>query len=129
MTVIGIGRDRARLESLGAGIATLVADVGEPGAAKRIIAFALERGGGRIDVLVNNAGFVAAGALSEQPDAALRAQFATHVVGPIALVREALAALQASQGHVFMLGSGVARVAVGHLGAYPAAKAALRSAT
>jgi len=56
-------------------------------------------------------------------------QFGTHVVGPLALVREALPSLRASRGHVFMLGSGVARVPVGGLGAYPPSKAALRSAT
>jgi hypothetical protein len=52
-----------------------------------------------------------------------------HVIGPLALVREALPLLRVSRGHVFMLGSGVARVPVGGLGAYPPAKAATRSAT
>jgi hypothetical protein len=37
--------------------------------------------------------------------------------------------LRAARGHVFMLGSGVARVPIGGLGAYPPAKAAIRSAT
>ncbi|MEA2665691.1 MAG: hypothetical protein QOI11_2635, partial [Candidatus Eremiobacteraeota bacterium] len=84
---------------------------------------------GGIDVLVNNAGQVAVGPLSEQTDDALRAQFGTHAIGPIALVREALPLLRASRGHVFMLGSGVARVPVGGLGAYAPSKAATRSAT
>jgi NAD(P)-dependent dehydrogenase (short-subunit alcohol dehydrogenase family) len=84
---------------------------------------------GRIDVLVNNAGHVAVGPLSAQSDDALRAQFGTHVIGPVALVREALPLLRASKGHVFMLGSGVARVPVSGLGAYPPSKAATRSAT
>ena len=135
MMVIGIARDAPRLAALkeeasrsSNRIETLVADVGEQGAAARIVAFALERAGG-IDVLINNAGAAAAGPLVEQTDAALRQQFATHVVGPVALVREALAALQASRGHVVMVGSGAARVAVDGLGAYSPAKAALRSAT
>ncbi len=80
-------------------------------------------------MLVNNAGQVAVGPLSEQSDDALRAQFGTHAIGPIALVREALPLLRASRGHVFMLGSGVARVPVGGLGAYAPSKAATRSAT
>jgi short-subunit dehydrogenase len=84
---------------------------------------------GSIDVLVNNAGFVSAGRLCAQSDDELQRQFGTHVIGPVALVREALAALRAAHGHVFMLGSGVARVPVGGLGAYPPAKAAIRSAT
>jgi len=127
LCVVGVGRDAARLGEL-SGVATLVADVGEPGAAKRIVAFALEKCG-RIDVLVNNAGEASAGALVEQTDEALRRQFATHVTGPVALVREALSALQAARGHVVMVGSGVARVPVDGLGAYSPAKAALRSAT
>jgi short-subunit dehydrogenase len=84
---------------------------------------------GSIDVLVNNAGFVSAGRLCAQSDDELHRQFGTHVIGPVALVREALAALRAANGHIFMLGSGVARVPVGGLGAYPPAKAAIRSAT
>jgi short-subunit dehydrogenase len=84
---------------------------------------------GSIDVLVNNAGFVSAGRLAAQSDDELQRQFGTHVIGPVALVREALDALRAARGHVFMLGSGVARIPVGGLGAYPPAKAAIRSAT
>ena len=135
MTVIGVARDAARLAALreeasrsSGRIETMVADVGERGAAARIVAFALQQGSG-IDVLVNNAGAAAAGPIVEQSDAALQQQFATHVTGPVALVREALPALQASRGHVVMVGSGAARVAVDGLGAYSPAKAALRSAT
>jgi short-subunit dehydrogenase len=135
MAVIGVARDAARLAALRDEasrsknrIETIVADVGEAGAAARIVAFALQHGGG-IDVLVNNAGAATAGELVAQSDAALRQQFATHVIGPVAIVREALAALQASRGHVVMVGSGAARVAVDGLGAYSPAKAALRSAT
>lgn len=134
LCVVGIGRDTSRLSSLvsdagtGARVYTMAADVGEAGAAKRIVAFAVEKCGG-IDVLVNNAGEAAVGELIAQSDDALRRQFATHVIGPIALVREALPALKAARGHVIMLGSGVARVPVDGLGAYSPAKAAVRSAT
>lgn len=136
LCVIAIGRDAARLASLAEEAAassqrieTMVADVGETGAAKRIVAFALEKGGGGIDVLVNNAGAASAGALIDQADDALRMQFSTHVFGPVTLVREALSALKASRGQVIMIGSGVARVPVHGIGAYSPAKAALRSAT
>ncbi|MDB5070888.1 MAG: Short-chain dehydrogenase/reductase, partial [Candidatus Eremiobacteraeota bacterium] len=102
-------------------------DVAEPASARAIVALARDAFG-RIDVLVNNAGHVAVGPLSQQSDAELRAQFGTHVIGPVALVREALPLLRASHGHVFMVGSGVARVPVPGLGAYPPSKAATRSA-
>src|SRR5260370_190502 len=63
---------------------------------------------GHSDVLVTNGGAAAVGPIAMQTDEQLRAQFGTHVVGPLALTREALPTLRASRGHVFMLGSGVA---------------------
>ena len=133
--VVGIGRNTAALDGLAervrrerGRIAVGTYDVGEPASARAIVDLA-RRTFGRIDVLVNNAGHTAAGPLSTQSDDALRDQFATHAIGPVALVREALPLLRESRGHVFMLGSGVARVPVGGLGAYPPSKAATRSAT
>ena len=133
--VYAVGRNTEALASLaakiteeGGGIATDATDIAQVGSAKGIVARALARFGS-IDVLVNNAGFVSAGGIHEQSDAELTRQFAVHVVAPLALTREALAALRTAGGHVFMLGSGVARVPVGGLGAYPPAKAAIRSAT
>jgi short-subunit dehydrogenase len=131
--VLAIGRREDRLAELarnaaahGGEVAVLALDLREPGAAERIVAAAGARFG-RIDVLVNNAGGVAAGALSAQSDAALREQYETHVLVPLALVREALPLLRASRGHVFFIGSGVARIPVTGLGGYPSAKAAVRS--
>jgi short-subunit dehydrogenase len=132
--VVAIGRNRTALDALAervraenARITVGAHDVAEPASARAIVALARDAFG-RIDVLVNNAGHVAVGPLSQQSDAALRAQFGTHVIGPVALVREALPLLRASHGHVFMVGSGVARVPVPGLGAYPPSKAATRSA-
>ncbi len=133
--IFAVGRQEETLASLereigegGGAIATHRADVSDPASAAAIVAAALARFA-RIDVLVNNAGEVATGALIAQTDAAIARQFGTHVVGPLALTREALPALRESRGAVFMLGSGVARVPIGGFGAYPASKAALRSAT
>jgi short-subunit dehydrogenase len=133
--VYAVGRNRDALAAVAAAIESdrgLVAidavDISKPENAPGLIARALARFG-TLDVLVNNAGFVSAGPIAVQSDAELQLQFGTHVLGPLALVRAALDALRASHGHVFMLGSGVARVAVGSLGAYPPAKAAIRSAT
>jgi short-subunit dehydrogenase len=133
--VYAVGRNLEALAALSASIRAedgfvLVesADVAIPANATGLVARALAEFGS-IDVLVNNAGFVSAGQLAAQSDDQLQRQFGTHVIGPVALVREARAALRAARGHVFMLGSGVARVPVGSLGAYPPAKAAIRSAT
>ncbi len=131
--VFAVGRRAERLADLAgrlnAATGTLVAlalDLRTPRAAERIVHEAYERFG-RIDVLVNNAGGVAVGPISEQSDAALYEQMETHVIVPLALTREALPALRASKGHIFFVGSGVARIPVGTLGAYPPAKAAVRS--
>ena len=133
--VFAVGRNLKALAALaaqvveeGGTIVTDVCDVGEPANAPALIGRAVGAFG-RIDVLVNNAGAAAVGPIATQTDAQLQSQFGTHVIGPLALVREALATLRASQGHVFMVGSGVARVPIGGMGAYPASKAALRSAT
>jgi short-subunit dehydrogenase len=133
--VSAIGRNRDALTALereiaGAGgtIASEAVDIGDAGNARGIVGRHLARYG-TLDVLVNNAGFVSAGNISVQSNVELLRQFGTHVVGPLALVRESLAALREVRGIVFMLGSGVARVPVGGLGAYPPAKAATRSAT
>jgi short-subunit dehydrogenase len=133
--VLAIGRrvDRlADLERRAVGcpgrISTLAIDLRSPNAARIIVSAAQERFGG-IDVLVNNAGGVAVGAITDQTDDQLHEQFETHVYAPLALTREALPLLRASHGHVFFLGSGVARVPVAGLGAYPPAKAAVRSMT
>jgi short-subunit dehydrogenase len=116
------------IRTSGGAIETMALDVGDVRTAPAIVTRALDRFS-RIDVVVNNAGFATPGDLSQQSDAAIAAQFATHVYGPLALTRHALPALRNARGHVFFLGSGVARVPVGSLGAYPASKAAIRSAS
>jgi short-subunit dehydrogenase len=121
--------DLARsLEGAAGTVEPLALDLRSPGAAERIVAAALRRFS-RIDVLVNNGGAVAVGPIAEQSDDGLREQFDVHVLAPLALVRAALPALRATRGHVFFIGSGVARVPIGGLGAYPAAKAAIRNAS
>ncbi len=131
--VFAVGRRAARLAELetvvrGATgeLATLALDLREDGSATRIVAETLAKFG-RIDALVNNAGGVAVGDISQQSDDALYEQMETHVIVPLALTREALPSLRASRGVVVYFGSGVARIPVGTLGAYPPAKAAVRS--
>jgi short-subunit dehydrogenase len=133
--VYAVGRNVRALAALagqvaeeGGTITTDVTDISDPANAPGLIGRAVGAFG-HLDVLVNNAGAAAAGPIAMQSDEALRVQFGTHVFGPLALAREALPTLRASRGHIFMLGSGVARVPVGGMGAYPPSKAALRSAT
>lgn len=131
--VFALGRRGQRLEELkstvaGATgrIASAALDVRTPGAPARIVREARERFG-RIDVVVNNAGVVAVGPIGTQRDEALREQFETHAIVPLALTREALDELKRTRGQVVLIGSGVARIPIAGLGAYPPAKAAVRN--
>jgi short-subunit dehydrogenase len=131
--VMAVGRRNERLEELkrvcaastGA-VETIAIELRTPGAPALIVRETLSRYG-RLDILVNNAGGVAVGPIVEQSDAALREQFETHVFVPLALTREALPELRRNRGQIFFVGSGVARVPVTGLGAYPPAKAAVRN--
>lgn len=131
--VIAIARRKERLDELareihthGGACVTIVSDVRAPGLGANIAATAL-REFGRLDVLINNAGSGVSGTLLEQHDAAIEAQWQTHVAAPLRITREAFAALAAARGQIFFVGSGVARVPVPGYGAYCAVKAAIRA--
>lgn len=132
-SVVLVARRADRVESLAAGIrssggnaAALACDVTAKDAPVRIVETALHAFG-RIDVVVNNAGFVTIGAMLEQSDALIEGQWQLHVAGPLRIARAALPHVRATKGGLVFLGSGVARVPVPFYGAYCAAKAAARA--
>lgn len=87
---------------------------------------ALAETGGRLDVLVNNAGYYALGALEETTPDELRAQLETNVIGVHRVTRAVLPAMRARRaGTVVTLGSVSGLVAVPMTGAYNASKWAL----
>jgi len=102
-------------------------DVTEPAEIRSAVRAALERFG-RIDVLVNNAGFSVVGAVEETGDEALRATFEPMFFGAVALTREVLPHMRArGSGTIVQLTSMGGFSTAPGFGAYCAAKHALEA--
>jgi NAD(P)-dependent dehydrogenase (short-subunit alcohol dehydrogenase family) len=112
----GIAPDRVLVHRL---------DVARPGDAQVAVAAAVARFG-RIDVLVNNAGYGSVGALEETPEAELRAQMETNFFGAWGVIRAALPQLRAQgQGAIVNVSSLGGQLSFAGFAAYSASKFAL----
>jgi len=81
---------------------------------------------GRVDVLVNNAGYAEYGAVEELTDEALRAQVDTNLWGVVHLTRAVLPTMRAQRsGHILQISSIGGRRAGPKLGAYHLTKFAI----
>ena len=81
---------------------------------------------GRIDLLVNNAGFAQAGALEETSLEEARAQFDTNVFGVLRMLKAVLPVMrQQGSGQIITVSSLLGMVAMPYLGLYAASKFAL----
>ncbi|MET0480439.1 MAG: SDR family NAD(P)-dependent oxidoreductase, partial [Mycetocola sp.] len=89
------------------------------------VAAATERFG-RVDVLVNNAGYGYRGAVEEGEEDEVRALFETNVFGPIALIKAVLPGMRERRsGAIVNISSIGARICAPGSGYYSATKAAL----
>jgi len=104
-------------------------DVDQPGAAEAAVQAAVARFG-RIDVLINNAGYGVVGALEETPDAELRALMETNFFGAMAVTRAALPLLRAQRsGAIVNISSLGGQLSFAGFSAYSASKFALEGAS
>lgn len=119
-------RDVSRLDDLvaryGARIHPVVLDVTQETDAHRAVAAAIATFG-RLDVLVNNAGYGHTAPFEQMPVDDFRAQIETNFFGVTNLTRAALPVMRAQRsGHIFQVSSVGGRTSTAGLSAYQAAK-------
>ncbi|MEM9185511.1 MAG: SDR family NAD(P)-dependent oxidoreductase [Planctomycetota bacterium] len=126
--VVGTFRQAAQAEAFSALARDLslgiVMDVTDPAAVMAGVERAVERFG-RVDVLVNNAGFGVVGAIEETPPDQARSLFDVHVFGGLSLIHRVLPLMrEQGSGHVVQMSGIGGFVGYPGLGVYSAAKAA-----
>jgi NAD(P)-dependent dehydrogenase (short-subunit alcohol dehydrogenase family) len=121
------GRDQDALDALAdEGCTTRRLDVTEPGDTERVVA-EIRATHGRLDCLVNSAGYGQYGPVEDVPTDRVRAQFDVNLLGVHRLTRAALPLLRESGGTVVTVSSMAARLPVPGAGVYAASKAAVEA--
>jgi 3-oxoacyl-[acyl-carrier protein] reductase len=115
--------------SIGAACATVVGDVTIADDRAAMVAAAVEHGGGRLDVLVNNAGNMYRGPLAELDEQSVLDVFHSNVVGAMMLTQLALDQLLAARGAVILMGSVHSQRAFPGASPYAATKGAIETLT
>lgn len=131
VTISGRRADKvhAVADSIGPRCRHVVGDVTSADDRRAMVAAAVEHGGGRLDVLVNNAGNMYRGTLDELHEDALLEIFHTNVVGGMMLTQAALAHLRTAKGAVIFMGSVHSQRAFPGASPYAATKGALETLT
>ncbi|MGC1527128.1 MAG: SDR family oxidoreductase [Phormidesmis sp.] len=126
--VVATARQAAQLQELqAAGMAVMELDVNNQQTVEKVIHSVLATEG-KIDVLVNNAGFGQFGPLIDINQDELRQQFQTNTFAPLALVQQVAPSMKAQgSGLIVNIGSISGLVPTPFAGAYCASKAALHS--
>lgn len=130
--VVATGRNAGAIaERLGASPAVLplTLDVTNEAQARAAVEAAVEKFG-RIDVLVNNAGFGLLGAIEESSDADVRRIYDTNVFGLLSVTRAVLPVMRKQRsGHVINVSSIVGYQALAGVGVYSSTKFAVEGIT
>lgn len=126
-SVLATARDESALGDLAErGAHTRSLDVTEPARCEAVVEATVEATG-RLDVLVNNAGFAQYGPIEDVPTRLVEAQYDVNVLGPQRLIRAALPHLRETSGTVVNVSSLSARLSAPGTGVYASSKAALES--
>ena len=116
------GTSRTPLHNETSSVELLPLDVTSETSVQACVQTILQRTG-RIDLLVNNAGFAQGGALEENSLEDARAQFDTNVFGVLRLLKAALPAMrQQGGGQIITVSSLLGLVAMPYLGLYASSK-------
>ena len=128
--VIISGRRAGRIRAVAAdiGCATVTGDVTVAADREAMIAAALSHGG-KLDVLINNAGNMYRGALTELDEAQLLGVFHSNVVSAMLLAGLAVPHLAETRGSILFFGSSHTRRAFPGASPYAATKAAVQTLT
>ena len=129
-TVVCAGPHRASLERTAPDPDALIIelDLRDPRAGDLLVD-AVSARYGRLDGVVDAAGVVAFGNLTDTPDETIEELFLTNVLGPLWLIKRVTPLLAESRGFLLMISAVLAEQPLPGMAAYGASKAALSSAT
>jgi NAD(P)-dependent dehydrogenase (short-subunit alcohol dehydrogenase family) len=121
-TAAALRRNGATVVGLDLAGADIDCDVRDQASVDRAVAEAIDRLGGGLDVLINNAGLGTPQSAAAAPDADALDVLAVNLVGPWRVTSAALEALRASRGRVINVASGLAHITVPFAPAYTMSK-------
>ncbi|MDO6435616.1 SDR family NAD(P)-dependent oxidoreductase [Flavitalea sp. BT771] len=109
-------------EKYGENVLTMELDVTRPHQVKEVVAKAHAHFG-RLDVIVNNAGYSLVGTIEEASESEVRALYDTNIFGAISVVQAALPLLRKQGwGHILGISSGLGHVTMPLIGYYCSSK-------
>lgn len=109
-------------EKYGDNVLTLTLDVAQPGQAEAAIAEA-HAYFGRLDIVLNNAGYSLVGTIEEASTEDVKAMYETNVFGPLAVIRAALPLFrEQGSGHIMGTSSNLGHVVLPVIGYYSSTK-------
>ena len=117
----------ADIEAMGGTAVAYQADIARRGEVKAMFA-AIDSDPGHIDIVVNNSGVSAGGALADLRDEDVDAIFGINMLGPLYIASEAASRLR-DNGRIINFSSSVAKYPLAGAGLYSAAKKAVESFT